>query len=508
MRFSRYIWELWAESAAGKAARARWRSLGAELRGTCKLKRHPTFSEAVGFDVDAADDELWAELTEARVEPEDIGSVIAECRTLKSVEPGRPLFDKIVETFAGGEGGNEAARQFANSVTSISLGLWAAHPDNFVPYSFRRRFDIFREICDELGIDLPEPPGEKSWDRRVAYYADVNDALLEFGERHGLAPTDVAALLHDFGSRHVRSEEDEELPEPRAVWWHHGGVNDNGDFDLLDAADASTRTTWQGNDQARRGDIAVVWCLSPRSCDHSIWRITRDGHSDPFMYFSRIVEIGHPITGLPPLSFADLSAHPSFSQWPAVRAHFQGASGRELPHFAYEALLDVYSAKKADVRRLPKVEPLALPDGLTIRTERDVEEKLLEPLLREIGYDEAVWRRQLPVQMGRGERVFPDYALGIVGKRGEERCALVAEAKLTVPTQRSLHRDFRQARSYALRLEAKAVLVASREGVWVSSRTPAGFAVPQMSARLSWPEASTPTGRAAIARVVGARALR
>jgi hypothetical protein len=110
--------------------------------------------------------------------------------------------------------------------------------------------------------------------------------------------------------------------------------------------------------------------------------------------------------------------------------------------------------------------------------------------------------------MGRGDRVFPDYAVGVVGKRGEERCALVAEAKLTVPTQRALHRDFRQARSYALRLGANAVLVASREGVWVSTRTPVGFPVPQVSTRVSWAEASKPSGRAALARLVGSRALR
>ena len=225
-------------------------------------------------------------------------------------------------------------------------------------------------------------------------------------------------------------------------------------------------------------------------------------------HFSRYVEIGHPILGFPSVSFAELAAHPTFKTWPAVRAHFQGASGRELPPDIYAALLSVYAEKGVDVARLPRVETLELPDGIEIRTERDVEEKLLEPLLLEpLGYTEAHWQRQLSIRMGRGERYYPDYAICLRGKRGDERCALIAEAKLTIGTERALIEAFRQARSYALRLEAAFIVLASREGFWLVERGSEAFVAPRAQERVSWTEATSATVRARIARRIGSRAL-
>jgi hypothetical protein len=206
--------------------------------------------------------------------------------------------------------------------------------------------------------------------------------------------------------------------------------------------------------------------------------------------------------------FAELAAHPTFKTWPAVRAHFQGASGRELPPDIYAALLDLYEEKGIDVTRLPRVETLELPDGVEIRSEHDVEEKLLEPLLLiPLGYQQATWRRQLAIRMGRGERYYADYAIGIRGKRGEERCGMIAEAKLTIPTERALLDAFRQARSYALRLEASFIVLASREGFWVIERGERAFATPTPTERVSWNEARSATVRARISRRIGARTL-
>ena len=98
--------------------------------------------------------------------------------------------------------------------------------------------------------------------------------------------------------------------------------------------------------------------------------------------------------------------------------------------------------------------------------ERDVEVNLLEPLLIKLGFRRQDWVRQLPVQIGRGEKTFPDYAI-LVNNAGE--CPIpkyVWEAKSSIPNEQQLHKDFRQARSYALLLQSKALCLVSKEGVW------------------------------------------
>lgn len=98
--------------------------------------------------------------------------------------------------------------------------------------------------------------------------------------------------------------------------------------------------------------------------------------------------------------------------------------------------------------------------------ERDVEVNLLEPLLIKLGFRRQDWVRQLPIQIGRGEKTFPDYAI-LVNNAGECPIAkYVWEAKYSIPNEKQLHKDFRQARSYALLLQSKALCLISKEGVW------------------------------------------
>ena len=108
--------------------------------------------------------------------------------------------------------------------------------------------------------------------------------------------------------------------------------------------------------------------------------------------------------------------------------------------------------------------------NVKIKTERDVEGQLLEPLLRELGFAESDWQRQQHIKVGRGEKAIPDYV--VLPTFGRDRKlsggAWVWEAKLSVPTKKDLHRDFAQARSYALLVGAKGVGLCSKEGIWTA----------------------------------------
>lgn len=96
-----------------------------------------------------------------------------------------------------------------------------------------------------------------------------------------------------------------------------------------------------------------------------------------------------------------------------------------------------------------------------------MELRLLEPLLAEHGLDATQWQRQYPLRMGRGERIYPDYIVGLTGTRGEESAHAILEAKLTIGNHKQLHEAFLQARSYAERLRAEVVALVAVQGVWV-----------------------------------------
>jgi hypothetical protein len=71
----------------------------------------------------------------------------------------------------------------------------------------------------------------------------------------------------------------------------------------------------------------------------------------------------------------------------------------------------------------------------------------------------------MPVRMGRGERIYPDYALLPRQVRGEESAEFIWEAKYRIPDRKKLINDFYQAKSYALRLGARGLGLVSIEGV-------------------------------------------
>ena len=62
------------------------------------------------------------------------------------------------------------------------------------------------------------------------------------------------------------------------------------------------------------------------------------------------------------------------------------------------------------IKILPKLteEYIDLP---ILKNEKDVEKNLIKPLLIKIGYKKYDWIRQMKIRMGRGHRIYPDYAI-------------------------------------------------------------------------------------------------
>ena len=113
---------------------------------------------------------------------------------------------------------------------------------------------------------------------------------------------------------------------------------------------------------------------------------------------------------------------------------------------------------------MPKLYAPTLPKDVIIEYEHDVEQQLLEPLLNSMGwYENKDFIRQLPIQAGRGHRIFPDYALHYGNKPNEERAKVLIEAKLCMRNNKEREEAYLQARSYARLLNSSVIVLCDKD---------------------------------------------
>jgi hypothetical protein len=230
-----------------------------------------------------------------------------------------------------------------------------------------------------------------------------------------------------------------------------------------------------------------------------------DGFNDPFFYFYSLIRVGHP-TKIVPIPFSEFSKHPMLGCKPAVRAHFQGASGTPFTIDDYAAISEILLDKGFDTSLLPSP-PVAeefLNDKL--QNERDVEQTFVEPLLTRLGFTQIEWIRQFPLRMTRGERNYPDYVLGGDPCHGEESAVALIECKFDIETKKDMKEAFVQAKSYALRLQASILALAARRGFWLFRRRDDGFSIDHYMFK-TWSELAHPDNLHEISLIIGKRAI-
>jgi hypothetical protein len=223
------------------------------------------------------------------------------------------------------------------------------------------------------------------------------------------------------------------------------------------------------------------------------WPACSDGFIDPLFHYHGTVWICNPIK-IKPVTYADLSQHPLLSQKGAVKAHFQGPSSKApFSIEEYEALLGIIKSKGQNISQLPRIPSANYLPSVDVLNERDVEVRLIEPLLIRLGYKSTDWVRQMPVKMGRGERNYPDYAFGARTKRGEESARMILESKFQLSSHSEFMDAFYQAKSYALRLQSKMMVMAAKEGVWVFPPQNGSFEIKKFVHK-GWGELNHPDG--------------
>lgn len=347
----------------------------------------------------------------------------------------------------------------------FSLALYYTEKNfKFKPLLLPYRFDIFQKNCDSLRIEIPDIPRTKNYKEYCLYYWDINVVLNEFQLENKLSDAEMCACLYDFSMLLYEESTTTQLPKPTNVWFTGGSGKE--DFALLDSLGKdfgiNKSCLWACNEKTRRGDIIVMYCKTPRSYIHSIWRASSNGIFNPFdCYHCRTNLCDGILT--PPISIKGLKNDKYMSQIPIVRSNLQGLNGVELSAKDYSELLRMIEEKGGDISQYPKLFEGESVDFGKINVEKDVEENILIPILQRLGYNESDWTRQLSLKAGRKEKAIPDFVFFPQGERHFESAPMVIEAKFDMSSMQELQNAFKQGLSYARLLHASIMGICDKE---------------------------------------------
>lgn len=334
-------------------------------------------------------------------------------------------------------------------MSDISIFLYFGHKF-FKPMLCPSNFSLIVRACEALEIELPEYPQSRDYRGFMLWYYDFCEVLNRFQEDNKLTDAELCACLYDFAGMLQEDSEKVELPKPINVWITGASKED---YKELEADMSSSDNLWQCNENTRRGDIVVLYAVSPHSHIHSIWRADSEGTFNPFNYRQARTHLTNGVK-VPPITLAEMKADPVFGKLPMLNNNLQGLNGKRLPTWAYQALLKMIEAKGGDMSQIPVLFEATEWNPGELKLEKDVEEKCLIPCLESLGYKKEDWTRQLSLKAGREEKAIPDFVFFPYGEEHAENAPLIIEAKKNMGTERERDKAYRQGRSYAKMLNA------------------------------------------------------
>ncbi|MDR0313583.1 MAG: hypothetical protein LBI14_08290 [Treponema sp.] len=387
-------------------------------------------------------------------------------KSIFSIETASSYFDAFIKNSIENSE-KMKIREFLTYIESISLILHFIKPEYYFPYFFVDHFFILESIFNEFSIPLPNIPSKVKHEERLYYYFELCKSLFEFRKNHDLSPIELNVFLYYF-SRNIIDNIDireNNFPEPSKVYI--SGATKYDCTETIEKSNKETKTLWAGNVNTLPGDIILIYGVAPFSQINSIWRAVSKGFLDPFSYWHNLIWVGNPIK-IPSIPYQELVENKIWGIKSIVKSHMQGISGVQCTVEEYNEIIKILKLKGFNSKELPRIKGPQLFIKAELNIERDVEIHLLEPFLNRLGFSEKDWVKQMPLRMGRGERIYPDYAIKAINKRGEETAEFIWEAKLRISNQKQLLEDFFQAKSYALRLNAKGLGLVAIEGIWLS----------------------------------------
>ena len=342
-------------------------------------------------------------------------------------------------------------------VCFISICFYFTHCF-FKPMLCQSTFHLIVRNCERLGIELPEYPRARDYKAFMMWYYDFCEALNAFQDGNDLSDAELCACLYGFASGMGDEEPAAGMPKPINVWMTGASGEDYDHLEKLDPG----YNLWACNENTRRGDIVVIYATSPHSHIHSIWRANSEGVFNPFDYYQARTHIADGVK-VPHISLKEMKDDPVFGKLPMLNNNLQGLNGKRLPAWAYQRLLEMIGERGGDLSLVPVLYETHDWNPGEIRLEKDVEEKILIPCLKDLGYTERDWTRQLSQKAGRSEKAIPDFAFFPHGEVHAENAPLVIEAKLRIGSERERMEAYKQARSYAKMLDSEMLGICDQE---------------------------------------------
>ena len=351
-------------------------------------------------------------------------------------------------------------REFCSLLPEISLVLYL-YGDKFYPILFRENFDILIKSLDALEIPVPDFPVKSDKRGRLLLYNSLNNNITEFAEKYNLSREETCACIYDFALMNFNEEESKgEMPEPTNIWMTGASKEDFKSF--LEYPEDEYVNVWTCNENTKRGDIILMYVTAPLSCIQSVWRAETDGIYTPFSYYNSRATTTKGIT-FPSITLKELIDDPYFSQVSIVRKKFQGVNGINFSATDYKELQKLLVAKGFDVSILPQLYNPNLDFAGEIKSEKDVEEKLLIPLLAKLGYTEKDWTRQLSQKAGRSEKAIPDFVFFPKGEKHFQNAPMIIEAKFDMSSNMERTKCYSQALSYARMMKSSVLGICDKE---------------------------------------------
>ena len=340
-------------------------------------------------------------------------------------------------------------RSKAYNVDTISTFLYFNH-SYFKPVLLGTRFNIIQDNCDQLGIDLPSFPKSHDYKAALMWYYDLCAVFNDFQKQYEMTDQEFCACFYGLAPSLKDDDEKKPLPKPINVWLTGASKEDIISLEK----NMENDSLWTCNENTRRGDIVVLYAVSPNSCIHSIWRADSEGTFNPFDYYQNRTRVTDGVK-VSRISLKELKEDPVFGKLPMLNNNLQGINGKRLPNWAYEALLNMIEAKGDDISKLPVLFESKDWNPGKMTSEHDVEERIVIPFLRDFGYGDGDWKRQLRMKSGRKEeREIPDFVFFPHGEAQFEIAPLLIEAKWLMKSEKDRNDAYRQALSYARMLQA------------------------------------------------------
>lgn len=342
---------------------------------------------------------------------------------------------------------------------AMSLILYAYLPWVFIPNFFVMQFAYLRKFAEKYEIELPETPKRADYKGRNLYYLNMCATIADFAELNGIDnPAELCAFLYDYEmpviKEEMEAEDRSEIPEHPGRAWLLVGNYTGSEKEMAYGF-------WQANELTEKGDILLFYEKSPVKALNAVWIAQQDGVVDPFFHYYSNTYIGGKIS-IPAeqaVTFEDFKNSAYFKSRDKkgnfVCKNFQDCSGWAVTFDDYKEIKRILESKGFDTFALPSLyEPTKIGD-VDIELEKDVSEKLLIPLLEQMGWKRDIdFRGEVEFNAGRGKTGFssdkrPDFCLHITQKNDDIEAKVAIEVKKFMKNNKEIHETFVQGRSYA-----------------------------------------------------------